>query len=182
MALKTIVKVGTITNLSDARYCAGMGVDMLGFRVIEGQDAYVAPDQFQEMRGWVTGPKIVAEIYGIKTPGQLAAVVEQYRPDYLELGLEELKYLTQPLPLPSILALKKGESQPYTPDFLLAAEVASVNSTQTPVLAEVKNVNQVNESLLSKVQGVALQGSAELRPGLKEYDLADILEGLETED
>ncbi len=31
MALKTIVKVGNITNLSDARYCAVMGVDMLGF-------------------------------------------------------------------------------------------------------------------------------------------------------
>ena len=29
MPLKTFVKVGNITNLSDARYCAGMGVDML---------------------------------------------------------------------------------------------------------------------------------------------------------
>jgi phosphoribosylanthranilate isomerase len=35
MPLKTFVKVGCITNLSDARYCAGMGVDMLGFRAVE---------------------------------------------------------------------------------------------------------------------------------------------------
>ena len=33
--LKTQVKVSSITNLSDARYCAGMGVDLLGFPIQE---------------------------------------------------------------------------------------------------------------------------------------------------
>ena len=41
MSLQTFVKVGEITNLSDARYCAGMGVDLLGFNVVENTPGYV---------------------------------------------------------------------------------------------------------------------------------------------
>ena len=33
--LKTLIKVSNINNLSDARYCAGMGVEMLGFSMDE---------------------------------------------------------------------------------------------------------------------------------------------------
>ena len=56
MALKTLVKVGKISNLSDAWYCAGMSVDMLGFTVIASQENYVSPELFREMRGWFYGP------------------------------------------------------------------------------------------------------------------------------
>jgi phosphoribosylanthranilate isomerase len=49
MALKTKVKAGNITNLSDARYCAGMGVDWLGFPA-----DVVNPDTFKEITNWVT--------------------------------------------------------------------------------------------------------------------------------
>src|SRR6187401_3084647 len=123
MALKTIVKVGGITNLSDARYCSGMGVDMLGFRVIEGQDNYISPKQFQEIRGWVTGPQIVAEIYGIEKESDLAEIIAQYRPDYLELGSGELNVLKANA-LPIILSLKIGESSSpdVKPDFFLVSD------------------------------------------------------------
>ena len=60
MPLKTFVKVGSITNLSDARYCAGMMVDMLGFRSVEGQEGYIKPAQFQEIRGWISGPLVIS--------------------------------------------------------------------------------------------------------------------------
>jgi phosphoribosylanthranilate isomerase len=182
MGLRTIVKVGCITNLSDARYCAGMGVDMLGFSVIEGQDGYVSPSQFQEMRGWVAGPKIVAEIYGLTSPEQLDRVLENYRPDYLELSLNELKHLASPLPLPSIVRLNEGEASSFTSDFVLITNLSQLSSLSTPSLVEVSAADQISDDLLSKVQGIALRGSAELRPGLKEYDLADILEGLEVND
>lgn len=33
MALKTFVKISGVNNLSDARYCAGMGVNQLGFNI-----------------------------------------------------------------------------------------------------------------------------------------------------
>ncbi|MFT7424854.1 MAG: phosphoribosylanthranilate isomerase, partial [Algoriphagus sp.] len=38
MALRTFVKINGITNLTDARYCSGMYVDLLGFTFEEGAD------------------------------------------------------------------------------------------------------------------------------------------------
>ena len=86
MALKTLVKVGNISNLSDARYCAGMGVDMLGFRVISGQEHYVSPELFKEIRGWFSGPSVVAEAYGIRSGEDLPFIIQNYLPDFIELS------------------------------------------------------------------------------------------------
>ena len=62
MALKTIVKVGSITNLSDARYCAGMGVEMLGFAFDPSHGYYLQAIQFNEIIKWVSGVTIVGEL------------------------------------------------------------------------------------------------------------------------
>ena len=61
MALKTLVKISNVTNLSDARYCAGMGVDMLGFSMDADSPDYIEPKKFAEIRGWVAGVQIVGE-------------------------------------------------------------------------------------------------------------------------
>jgi phosphoribosylanthranilate isomerase len=88
MPLKTLVKVGCITNLSDARYCAGMGVDLLGFRVIAGSEHHIDHTLFQQIRGWLSGPKIVAECYGISEKTNITEIISQFAPDYIELNLQ----------------------------------------------------------------------------------------------
>ena len=40
--LSTIVKISQVTNLSDAGYCAGMGVEMIGFMIDEDSESYVS--------------------------------------------------------------------------------------------------------------------------------------------
>ena len=61
MALKTKVKINRITNLTDARYCSGMYVDILGFSLEEGAPNYISPIQFQEITGWIAGIDFAAE-------------------------------------------------------------------------------------------------------------------------
>jgi len=61
MSLKTKVKISQVTNLSDARYCAGMGVHYLGFNFVAGHEFYVQPEHFMEIRSWITGPELVGE-------------------------------------------------------------------------------------------------------------------------
>ena len=56
--LKTFVIVGEISNLSDARYCAGMGVDVLGFNINPVEETCVAPETLNEISGWVAGVAI----------------------------------------------------------------------------------------------------------------------------
>ena len=53
------VKICGITDLADARYCAGAGADFLGFIQYEASPRYVAPAVAKEIVGWVYGPEPV---------------------------------------------------------------------------------------------------------------------------
>ena len=191
MALKTLVKVGSITNLSDARYCAGMGVDFLGFRVIEGQTGAVPVRTFQEIRGWITGPQIVAEIYGLTTEVQLTRIIEETQPDYLEMSMAEYKIIGHLISLPYILQVEDAEHIPVDfssrPAYILTgANIHATTSRFIPdfeLLVEVTSVNELDAAVSrTGVSGIALYGGAEIRPGLKNYEeLSGILEALEVD-
>jgi phosphoribosylanthranilate isomerase len=190
MPLKTVVKVGNISNLSDARYCSGMGVDMLGFSVIEGQDHYIPPALFQEIRGWISGPKVVAEIEGTLTADQVSHVLENYAPDYFQLSDTEYKAIGSTLLLPCIVSVPKERIV----NISLNREKGGyllIHSDQLPYLDEKALLQPVlvsvnsGENLLSMlnkfpVSGIAVNGSPEIRPGYKDYhQLTDILELLD---
>lgn len=181
MALKTFVKVGSITNLSDARYCAAMGVDMLGFQAVEGHENFIPAPLFQEIRGWVTGPQVVAEVYGVKDLTELQTIIENYRPDFLELGTQEFDQLNGTLPLPFILALKKQEGIKGSPAFILADEEPNIPPS-SKLLLKIDSKEDTEKVLQGRADGIALKGSVELKPGLKDYqELSEILEILETD-
>jgi phosphoribosylanthranilate isomerase len=197
MPLKTLVKVGNISNLSDARYCAGMGAEMLGFSVIEGQDNFINPKSFQEIRGWVSGPSIVAELYGMTNQTNLDLVIENYRPELLELSITDISILPN-TSLPLIISIDQSiskieldllESIKDRISFLLIDNpIVSFNfieqtSRRFPVFVMIRSSVNLNELLNANViNGIALNGSQEIKPGLKDYShLANVLEQLETE-
>ena len=51
MALIVPVMVRGINNLSDARYCAGMGADCLTFRLDPSWADHLTPEAVQELGG-----------------------------------------------------------------------------------------------------------------------------------
>lgn len=189
MALKVTVKVGNISNLSDARYCAGMGVDLLGFTVVPGKEGYVEPKQFQEMRGWFAGPQVVAEAYGAD---DLNDIINQYQPDLVELSVEDLMVL-HPSGIKLIVATSiegfgrhKHVIDQYKSDiaFLLVPEPVTDRelrdlAAEFQVLVDNPGRNMQHLIEIPGV-GIALKGSSEDRPGYKNYDeLAQVLEFLE---
>jgi phosphoribosylanthranilate isomerase len=197
MPLKTLVKVGSITNLSDARYCAGMGVEMLGFNVVTGHESFIDAKKYQEIRGWVTGPAVVAEIYNLN-PESLSEIVENYAPEYLELAAKDLSILPSEISTPLILKVdedtftnqqsvinsrKNQIAHVIIDQSEASAEFITVVSNQFSVLLSPEkdvNINSVLDAL--PVKGIALNGSQEIKPGLKDYDhLAEVLELLEEE-
>lgn len=197
MALKTLVKVGQISNLSDARYCAGMSVDMLGFNVISGLENYVSPELFKEMRGWFTGPTIVAEVYGIEKHEDLPAIIQTYLPDFLEGTLDDVLKLHSAFAA-YIISTTYEEIKAREEElgihraqiaFLIIPESTPLEkidglSKEYKLLLRIDSVNPEDSKLHNThTKGIALQGSAEDKPGLKNYDaLADILEKLEATD
>lgn len=183
MPLKTLVKVASITNLSDARYCAGMGVEMLGFSTVSGQKNYLSPEKFQEIRGWITGPLIVAEIYGIASQAELTRIIEDYKPDLLELSVAEYAFLSS-IPLPFILNVEGDSVSSDVPSNLAYIRSSKIIKSPVPLLIDVQSKDEINLLLSGDaVKGIVLTGGAELKPGLKDFEvLNDVLEMLETED
>ena len=55
----TSVKICGITTLADARYCAGAGVDYLGFIQYPPSPRYIDPDEAKGIIEWLYGPSYV---------------------------------------------------------------------------------------------------------------------------
>ena len=208
MALKTVVKISNVTNLSDARYCAGMGVDLLGFSMDENAEQYVAPATFKEIRSWVAGVHIVGETASIDVV-EIERLLDLYQPDVLQI--EEaalLPYLSTfdcriilkaDLSLLTLNQLKTFFSsvQSDQVDYFLLESKGAVNldeelkatlkplAARYPVLLGIGFAPDSIENVLAElpIQGIALTGGDEDRPGSREFgELMDILEALETDD
>ena len=199
MALKTKVLINQVNNLSDARYCAGMGVDYLGFNVEEGQSNYLAPEPFKEMTSWVSGPEFVGEfnnsnleeIINISSTYSIKAV----QVSNLELvkELHNLDYsVIVDLPSKSFNRELAETRSSFVSAFMLRLEtyeeeelgrIASL-AADFPIILGGDISTQHLESILEKpFQGIAMQGGDEVKPGYREFDeMADILELLELED
>jgi phosphoribosylanthranilate isomerase len=191
MKLQRIVKVGNITNLSDARYCAGMGVHMLGFNAIESQPGHIPSETFQEFRGWFAGPSIVVEAYGLPDAPSLHTIMQNYLPDFIEVSVNELPLIT----IPSVALIVSSGGLPVNQ---LLDRIAPVHTQVAWVQAEDKMpaayVNELaghypvllrlngpltTDYLNYPVKGFAMAGGTEEKPGLKSYDhLAAVLEQL----
>ncbi len=205
MALKTKVKINRITNLTDARYCSGMYVDILGFCFEEGSAQYVSPTQFQEITGWISGIDYAGEFSDLD-----AYSIERLLADYPSLTWiesEDLDTLVQLKPLGKnlIYRVKLEELEPLLPKIeLLQEHYITLHITSTNKSITIDNeliikklssqlnlflgagITPENASSLSELPGLygfALDGGDEIKPGLRDFDqLAAILESLELED
>jgi phosphoribosylanthranilate isomerase len=205
MALKTLVIVNGITNLSDARYCAGMGVEMLGFNLDATSPAYVEPQTFKVINEWVAGVKKVGELPNAES-ADLTTLLATYSLDYLQTGDSANWAALRSVGIPLICQVTWHEHwlladfeqhyrsiASYVDFFLIEIDsltpelLSSIRQVAEwyPVLLSAGDSSADVEKLLSEtsIKGIALKGSHEIRPGLKDFDqLAQILDQLEVED
>jgi phosphoribosylanthranilate isomerase len=198
--LKTLIKVSSINNLSDARYCAGMGVEMLGFSMDE-----LPIGKFQEMRGWLAGVKVVGETDS-EDILKIIELNEIYQPDYLQVSdfqnIAEIQKIGKPLilkidfataNLPALFQILKGNVDYFllenSDDFGVIDEgvLSQLDawSFQYPIIlgfgVKESNANDLLEQ--TQLSGFALKGNDEIRPGFGDSEeLMNILEILETDD
>lgn len=207
MALKTLVKVGSITNLSDARYCAGMGVEMIGFNLDKDSPNFVNSTLFNSITGWITGVKLVGELREASA-NLVKEILQEYSLDYLQvnqcidwealhaLGVPLICHITwDPQSDKNLFNEIYAPILPFVNWFLLESESDTLSSNDLRTLQQIAScypvllgfgVSQDNVTEIlagTPVTGIALKGSHEISPGFKDYDeLADILEQLEEEE
>jgi len=206
MALQTLVKISNVTNLSDARYCAGMGVDFLGFSMDADSPDYIDPKKFAEIRSWVAGVQIVGETRS-SDPDIIEQLLEAYQPDLLQIDeaaiLPYLSTFDKPLILRADLSqLTLDQLDALVQSGAAGAEYVLIESpdhvhfdedlkkaiqqlaVRYPLLLgtgiSADNVHQLLAEL--PVKGIALRGGDEERPGNREFgELMDILETIEVD-
>jgi phosphoribosylanthranilate isomerase len=205
MALKTKVKINRITNLTDARYCSGMYVDVLGFSLEDANPHYISPSQFQEITGWISGTDYAAEFTDSD-----AFTIERQLADYPGITWIESSDLDTLFQLKSLgkkliyrTALDEVES--ILPKLALLNQdqiILHITSTENTLSIDNKlvidklaskvslflgfGINPENASSLAEIPGLAglaLDGGDEIKPGLRDFDqLGSILENLELAD
>lgn len=192
MSLKTLVKISSVTNLSDARYCAGMGVEMMGFCFDSQQPEFVSPDKFKEMIGWISGVKIVGE-FGHLSAQAIEEMKEQYYFDFIQTeNFKDLDAIAR-LGFPIIFKTKNLDTHiPQDVAFILFENEENMLDINILKLSPKTNVivgSGIDKDSLEAImanpntKGIALRGGEEIRPGFKDYDeLADILESLEIDE
>lgn len=206
MALSTFVKISGITNLSDARYCAGMYVDLLGFSLEEKSEKFITPTQYNEITGWVSGLDFVGEFETYNAHEALETLknyptvkwVEHDRIEPLtdlegkgygmiyKMDLEEVRHIELEV------AEKLSESGIIFHITSMHEDLDENDKQTIKLLSEncrvILGVGITAENVLELITelhlyGISLTGGEEIKPGLKDFDqLADILEALEVEE
>ncbi len=69
------IKLGNVTNLSDARFAAAAGIDYMGFCFDPQSVSYIPPVKAKEIIDWTTGCFVVAE-FGNQTMKEAASVTK----------------------------------------------------------------------------------------------------------
>jgi phosphoribosylanthranilate isomerase len=196
MALTTFVKISGVNNLSDARYCAGMEANILGFCLESGKPGYVSPEAFKEITNWVAGIQFAGEFYQADVE-TIKTALEHYAIDWVEVGSIETFRAIAGWGKPTILRLDAAglaswqeteAKEKHLPTYILLEEENATALKALPIVTQVplilgSGISLENAAAIasSKVySGIALRGGNEIRPGLRDFDeMADILEALE---
>jgi len=208
MALKTFVKVSNVNNLSDARYCAGMYVNVMGFSLEEQNKNYVSAQKFKEITDWISGVEFVAEFTNTH-PERILTALQDYE-GFTFIQIEEEAHLQMLMNTNYGLIWKHKIDTASAFDYLIGKApslkegglILLLESDELKiddeVLQKIDELSQACDVLLgfdihpanveqlisnTQIKGIALKGGNEIKPGIKDFDeLADILEVLEIED
>ncbi|RFP65073.1 hypothetical protein D0N36_10335 [Hymenobacter lapidiphilus] len=190
MSLLLPVLVRGINNLSDARYCAGMGADGLIFTLDPALPGAVDVATVKELAGWVAGVEIIGE-FGSEMPvSEINRLVEECSLTRIVLNLPATgSWPDGPVAVPALVELP----QPVAADTLdqlrtaltagfelitrLSEATLPTSTQQQPSWLSGNPAPAQVAELIAQLQptGLILQGGDEIKPGIRDFDELDAL-------
>jgi phosphoribosylanthranilate isomerase len=187
-----------INNLSDARYCAGMGADKLTFVLDPALPGHLDTKTVKELAGWVAGVELIGEFDQLTAPeiNAIAAecaldavllrrprpadeLAEIAPPVYVELAAE---FVAADYSLPASVVGLVLELPTTAESATLAA--ARALAFRRPLWVGPGLHPQRARDLASQLPlaGLVFPAGDEVKPGLRDFDqLEAVFEALETE-
>jgi len=103
------IKICGMTNLADARYCAALGADYLGFIQYPASPRYVHPTLAQEIIEWVEGPQSVG-VFVNENPDAVNQIASDAGFDLVQLHGDETPEYCRQIEKPVIKAIRVKSS------------------------------------------------------------------------
>ncbi len=210
--LKTHVKASAVTNLTDARYFAALGVEWIGFNFDKAADTSIHPHTVIAIKEWIEGVKLVGEFHQ-HSMEEVLKVIEM-------IGLDAIQFNSIPnMPVSNIPVLQEivinasttvdnlkkiyREQSPHVHSFLLNFKKNGYKwemlEKRNPIF--IQSIRQLcpahptfigidfspeNVNAVLKAfspYGIEVQGGQEEKTGYKSFDDLDtIFEALEADD
>ena len=187
-----------INNLSDARYCAGMGADKLTFVLDPNLPDHLDAKAMKELAGWIAGVELIGEFDQLSAP-EINALAAECALDAVLLRsfrtMEELAEIAPPVYLELNMANLPGQqsSLPSSPvgfvielpdeTSLFSATLATL-ATQRPLWLGPGLHPEHARKLATQfpLAGLVFASGNEVKPGLRDFDqLEAMFEALEVE-
>jgi phosphoribosylanthranilate isomerase len=188
---KKKILVRNISNLSEARYCAGMLVDFISFELDKNEVNFIDLKKYSEIKGWINGIKLLGNCASL-TLNEIKELIKErdldgFIFDYSQIDLIELldcKIKILQIPINQLFTIHEqinskidyliiyGEKMEIDKDFLREIQLT------IPIFL---GFNFENVSFNSEnISGFAFNGTIELKPGYSSYnELMDALEFLD---
>lgn len=193
------VKICGLTNLEDARFCAGAGADFLGFIQYPKSPRYIAPEEAAAIIAWVYGPEAVG-VFVNEDADTVNRVADAANFSMVQLHGDEPPALCAEIERPVIKAFRippettadqmRRQMEPYREHaacFLLDThhptlwggtgttfdwqQARNLTADFPILLAGGLNAGNVEEAVrIARPMGVDLSSSLEAHPGKKDFD------------
>lgn len=180
--LSKSVLVKGINNLSDARYCAGMGVDYVAFELNPSDPNYLEPAKIKEIKNWLVGLKVGVRVASCEDVSIEA--IKEIKPSFLIVSESQFKEGD----FESDVFVESSQliTLPEGVKLLWQTNQETLDNTKSEIQPEVYvDLEDGAEAMKALIEnkfkgGLSLNGGSESRPGYSDYgDLMDVLELLD---
>lgn len=202
MSLITKIKLNAVTNLSDARYCAGMGVSYIGFCLDANNINFLEPSKLNAIAQWIAGVGIIFEFDAFDEEAyQINSA--SIAPEFIQVNQCEDWNLLTSTAVPIIhrmifnnnwnelFAAANNSAAQYILIDNLDSESILNKSEELATLCDLKQIaisgNIHKDHAVQLVNtynlwAIAIDGGEEQRIGIKNFDdMADFFEAIEVE-
>lgn len=182
-----------LSNLTDARYFAAMGVDYISFNLSPTQPDSVSADFVKQIGDWLSGPEIIGNFNAFEKDDYITKMIEECALKGLCLeAFGEHNFMNDFPGLPTFIRLNKeiagqvevGEKSKIILSFQKLEEAVAIKNE---ILSEHQvfldgpiPLEMIDSALFSNFHGIVIKGGEEEKIGYKSFDqLDEIFEKIE---
>lgn len=179
------IKLGSVNNLTDARFGAAGGAEWVGFSFDSTNPLYISPVQAEAIIGWLSGMQPVAEFAATQSLNEVEDIIRLLGFEWIQLTEPDMLHFFEGSDIQVILQvdLKKNNSleqlqnsstaiKHYLVKGFTLEQVNEIQTANKSVLFDVEGLSPDELQQLKELKpfGINISGGFETAPGLRDFD------------